>query len=180
MVRREEPARGPARTDENEDALARLFVWRVRTAPAAVLLQLQALPGVGLALRRHVVAPLALLACEVDRRPFVTCHCRVSSLPPPAEGGGRCPSGTEGGFLVSGGRCPSGTEGDFLTTIYLMILVTRPAPTVRPPSRIAKRRPSSIAIDFPNTTVISVLSPGITISVPAGNDTEPVTSVVRK
>ena len=28
---------------------------------------------------------------------------------------------------------------------YLRILVTRPAPTVRPPSRIAKRRPSSIA-----------------------------------
>ncbi len=63
---------------------------------------------------------------------------------------------------------------------YLMIFVTRPAPTVRPPSRIANRNPSSIAIDFPNTTVISVLSPGITISVPDGNDTEPVTSVVRK
>src|SRR5580698_4283877 len=29
---------------------------------------------------------------------------------------------------------------------YLMIFVTRPAPTVRPPSRIAKRRPSSMAI----------------------------------
>lgn len=29
---------------------------------------------------------------------------------------------------------------------YLMILVTRPEPTVRPPSRIAKPRPSSIAM----------------------------------
>jgi len=29
---------------------------------------------------------------------------------------------------------------------YSMILPTTPAPTVRPPSRIAKRRPSSIAI----------------------------------
>src|SRR5690606_23846996 len=29
---------------------------------------------------------------------------------------------------------------------YSMILATTPAPTVRPPSRIAKRRPSSIAI----------------------------------
>jgi hypothetical protein len=38
---------------------------------------------------------------------------------------------------------------------YLMIFTTRPAPTVRPPSRIANLRPSSIAIDFPNTTVIS-------------------------
>ena len=31
---------------------------------------------------------------------------------------------------------------------YLMILVTRPAPTVRPPSRMAKRRPSSMAIGW--------------------------------
>ena len=29
---------------------------------------------------------------------------------------------------------------------YLVILMTRPAPTVRPPSRIANRNPSSIAI----------------------------------
>lgn len=29
---------------------------------------------------------------------------------------------------------------------YLIILATTPAPTVRPPSRIAKRKPSSIAI----------------------------------
>ena len=64
--------------------------------------------------------------------------------------------------------------------IYLMILTTRPEPTVRPPSRIANRRPSSIAIGLPNSTVISVLSPGITISVPSGNATVPVTSVVRK
>ena len=61
-----------------------------------------------------------------------------------------------------------------------MILTTRPEPTVRPPSRIANRRPSSIAIGLPSSTVISVLSPGITISVPSGNATVPVTSVVRK
>src|SRR6202011_5648585 len=29
---------------------------------------------------------------------------------------------------------------------YLMIVVTRPAPTVRPPSRMAKRSPSTMAI----------------------------------
>jgi hypothetical protein len=52
---------------------------------------------------------------------------------------------------------------------YLMIFVTRPAPTVRPPSRIAKRKPSSIAIGLPNSTFIVTLSPGITISVPDGN-----------
>ena len=63
---------------------------------------------------------------------------------------------------------------------YSMILATTPAPTVRPPSRIAKRSPSSIAIGAISVTVISMLSPGITISVPAGNSTLPVTSVVRK
>src|SRR4051812_34900121 len=63
---------------------------------------------------------------------------------------------------------------------YLRILVTRPAPTVRPPSRMANRRPSSMAIGWISSTVISVLSPGMTISVPAGRVTTPVTSVVRK
>ena len=63
---------------------------------------------------------------------------------------------------------------------HLVILVTRPAPTVRPPSRIAKRRPSSMAIGWISSTDISVLSPGMTISVPSGRVTTPVTSVVRK
>ena len=63
---------------------------------------------------------------------------------------------------------------------YSMIFATTPAPTVRPPSRIAKRSPSSIAIGAISVTVIPMLSPGITISVPAGSSTLPVTSVVRK
>src|ERR1022692_1702988 len=63
---------------------------------------------------------------------------------------------------------------------YLMIFVTRPAPTVRPPSRIANRRPSSMAMGWIRSTCISGLSPGITISVPSGRFTTPVTSVVRK
>ena len=63
---------------------------------------------------------------------------------------------------------------------YLTIFVMTPAPTVRPPSRMAKRRPSSIAIGAISRTVIAMLSPGITISVPAGNSMLPVTSVVRK
>jgi hypothetical protein len=63
---------------------------------------------------------------------------------------------------------------------YSMILATTPAPTVRPPSRIAKRRPSSIAIGAINSTTILMLSPGITISTPSGRVTAPVTSVVRK
>ena len=63
---------------------------------------------------------------------------------------------------------------------YLIILVTRPAPTVRPPSRIANRSWSSMAMGWMRLTVMSVRSPGITISVPSGSVTTPVTSVVRK
>src|SRR5213082_3349936 len=65
-------------------------------------------------------------------------------------------------------------------TRYFLIFVTTPAPTVRPPSRIAKRRPSSIAIGVMSSIAIFVLSPGITISTPAGSSTVPVTSVVRR
>ncbi len=63
---------------------------------------------------------------------------------------------------------------------YSEIFVTTPAPTVRPPSRIAKRVPSSIAIGAINSTDKFTLSPGITISVPSGRLMIPVTSVVRK
>ena len=65
-------------------------------------------------------------------------------------------------------------------TIYSIIDATTPAPTVRPPSRIAKRNPSSIAIGEINFTFTEMLSPGITISTPSGNSTAPVTSVVLK
>src|SRR6476620_2773816 len=61
---------------------------------------------------------------------------------------------------------------------YLAILVTEPAPTVRPPSRMAKRRPSSMAIGWISFTVIPVVSPGITISVPSGSVTTLVMAVV--
>jgi hypothetical protein len=63
---------------------------------------------------------------------------------------------------------------------YAITLATTPAPTVLPPSRMAKRRPCSIAIGAISSTTILMLSPGITISVPSGNSTAPVTSVVRK
>lgn len=62
---------------------------------------------------------------------------------------------------------------------YAEIFATTPAPTVRPPSRMAKRVPSSKAIGAPKITFIVMSSPGITISTPAGNSISPVTSVVR-
>ena len=70
---------------------------------------------------------------------------------------------------------PSGAGGSYLET-----LETTPAPTVRPPSRIAKRRPWSMAIGAISSTSIFTLSPGRTISLSAGSFTTPVTSVVRK
>src|SRR3954462_5344073 len=75
----------------------------------------------------------------------------------------------------SGGR--SADLGRRRARRYLMILVTRPAPTVRPPSRMAKRRPSSMAIGWISATDISVLSPGMTISVPSGGGHPPVPPV---
>ncbi len=65
---------------------------------------------------------------------------------------------------------------------YTRIFVTTPDPTVLPPSRIAKRRPSSMATGIPSisSTVILTLSPGMHISTPSGSVIEPVTSVVRK
>ena len=63
---------------------------------------------------------------------------------------------------------------------YSTIPDTVPAPTVRPPSRIAKRNPLSMATGVINSTSICTLSPGITISMPSGSFATPVTSVVRK
>ena len=76
---------------------------------------------------------------------------------------------------------PCGKAGLLISAeAYFEIEATTPEPTVRPPSRIAKRRPSSIAIGAISLTLIVTLSPGITISVPSGRITSPVTSVVRK
>ena len=72
---------------------------------------------------------------------------------------------------------PFGSPSPFT---YSITPVTTPAPTVRPPSRIANRSPSSIAIGVISLIVIWMLSPGITISTPSGKSMTPVTSVVRK
>ncbi len=63
---------------------------------------------------------------------------------------------------------------------YASISITTPEPTVLPPSRIAKRRPFSIAIGVMSSTLMSTLSPGRHISVPSGRVIVPVTSVVLK
>jgi len=65
-----------------------------------------------------------------------------------------------------------------LNPSYSIISVITPAPTVLPPSLIAKRVSFSNATGAMSSTVISTLSPGITISTPSGSFTVPVTSVV--
>ena len=66
------------------------------------------------------------------------------------------------------------------SVVYSVIETTTPAPTVLPPSRMAKRCFSSIAIGVISSTSMVALSPGMIISVPSGSVHCPVTSVVRK
>lgn len=66
------------------------------------------------------------------------------------------------------------------TEDYSTIFVTTPEPTVLPPSRMAKRLPSCIAIPFCSSTSRETLSPGMHISAPPSSFAVPVTSVVRK
>jgi len=63
-------------------------------------------------------------------------------------------------------------------TPYSNISVITPAPTVLPPSLIAKRVSFSKATGAMSSTVSSTLSPGMTISTPSGSLIVPVTSVV--
>ena len=77
-------------------------------------------------------------------------------------------------------RAPERSLFKWLDSYYSMISVTTPEATVLPPSRIAKRRPSSIAIGVISSTLMTTLSPGMHISVPSGRDSAPVTSVVLK
>jgi hypothetical protein len=73
-----------------------------------------------------------------------------------------------------------GRASTLATAPYFSIEVTAPAPTVRPPSRMANRWPTSRAIGVISSTPISTLSPGMIISAPSGRPMAPVTSVVRR
>ena len=83
-------------------------------------------------------------------------------------------------FKTRKSPCHQKRAAKLLPNSYSTISETVPAPTVRPPSRIANLNPFSIAIGAINVISIATLSPGITISTPSGNVATPVTSVVRK
>ena len=86
------------------------------------------------------------------------------------------------GYLTLGHTVSYDTKFILLSVVsdYSITVATRPDPTVRPPSRIAKVRPWLIAIGWISSIVISMLSPGMHISVPSGRLQTPVTSVVLK
>src|SRR5258708_15271777 len=63
---------------------------------------------------------------------------------------------------------------------YCTISEIVPAPTVCPPSRMAKRKPFSIATGVSSSITHCTLSPGITLSVAEGSSATPVTPVVRR
>jgi hypothetical protein len=82
-------------------------------------------------------------------------------------------------FFGSHTNTSDNCESRNCTTPYSKIFVITPAPTVRPPSRIANFEPCSSATGMINSTSRLTLSPGITISTPSGSLILPVTSIVR-
>ena len=90
-------------------------------------------------------------------------------------------SGPEGGRTAPWQKeIPAKRRGFLKGVNYSSMSITTPEPTVRPPSRMAKRRPFSMAMGVISSTFMSTLSPGMHISVPSGRVMMPVTSVVRK
>ena len=135
----------------------------VAAAAAAELFELEPVRRVLFVLGRHVIALFALRALQ---NYVISRHFKTSLIPKPI-------------LRVPGHTMRPGTRG--LESIYYStISETVPAPTVRPPSRMAKRRPFSMAIGAISSISIWMLSPGITISTPCGRLATPVTSVVRK
>ena len=151
---------------QNRKSKIQLLVFSVQPVAAAAateFIKLKPVRRVLFILGRHVVALFALGALQN----YVISRHIFSQL------------------SVAGSRLPAriflATDNRLLTTDdYSTISETVPAPTVRPPSRIAKRSPFSIAIGAISSISIWMLSPGMTISTPAGRCATPVTSVVLK
>src|SRR5437763_11398510 len=135
----------------------------MRPALVTKLLELKTVGRLLLVLGRHVIAILALGALQ---RNVISRHKSSTQNAQPSIG------------ASNGCRCHESGSGSLFQS-YSKISETVPAPTVRPPSRIANRNPFSIAIGLINSISNCELSPGITISTPPGNCATPLTSVVR-
>jgi len=134
-------------------------MWRMRPAKSTILFKLKLARRILFIFGRGVISSLTRLASKSH---YIS-HSGLS-------------------FNKKLPGSPIGKQGNLIITRdnYLSISLITPAPTVRPPSRMANRRPTSMAIGVINSALIDTLSPGITISTPSGSVTTPVTSVVRK
>src|SRR5579862_360858 len=114
-------------------------------------------------LASRLIEDTVIVCLQPDSNSLFSNHCFISLTPP----------GASGRKELAASRKP-------LIFSYCTISAIVPAPTVCPPSRIAKRKPFSIATGVISSITRLTLSPGITISVPVGNSATPVTSVVRR
>ena len=121
-------------------ALLRFLVCRVLAAARAELGELELVLLLLLVLGRRVVPLLAVGALAM------TARCILRMLPI--------------------GRVGASLLVELFDWISRISRPRRPAPTVRPPSRMAKRSSFSMAIGVISSTSIAMLSPGITISTP--------------
>ena len=141
-----------------------LFVRRMRSTKSAVFLERQLARSSSLVLRRRIIPALALAASQCDNNSHALIPSyRVSGIIQ---------------YPVSNTLHPAPPTG--ASSTYSSISLITPAPTVRPPSRMANLSSFSMAMGVINSACIPTLSPGITISVPSGSVTTPVTSVVLK
>ena len=147
----------------------RFSVRSMLATKTTILLKLKSIRGTALILRGCVVTASALIARQDHHLPHSVFLSSRAHSGPPASCDAR-----------AGSPLFSASTTGMVSPNYVRISLTTPAPTVRPPSRIANRNSFSNAIGVINSTCTATLSPGITISVPAGNVTTPVTSVVRK
>ena len=149
--------------------LAGLFVNRMPAKFLVVLLQLQPLSPLRL-FRDSVVPQSGFRALQPNE---FTCHLLFLD-----SNATRDTDVSDGRHLQTSQKHRT-SPGDEIAD-YSRIFVTTPEPTVLPPSRIAKRTFSTIAIGLPSVTCMLTLSPGMHISAPPRRDDSPVTSVVLK
>src|SRR5271155_2201937 len=123
-------------------------------------------------LARRLIQNAVVVSLQPDANSFFSNHVSLSLTPPGVSGRKEPAAGCKPRLGAPASR------RHFLP--YCTISAMVPAPTVCPPSRMANRKPFSIATGVINSITSETLSPGITISVPAGSSATPVTSVVRK
>jgi len=166
-------------------ALLHFLVGGVLPAPPTIFLPFEAVRRVLFVLGRRIISTLTISARQGDDLAH-PCSARAVRSQPSAvkamrpETGAPRPSSPVSRLQArltprSHSRCrPPPAAG------YTTISLTTPAPTVLPPSRMAKRISFSRAMGWMSSTFRRALSPGITISTPSGRVVTPVTSVVRK